>query len=202
MKLAMKRLKLSQIFLHLRLLINRLGWVNSLTLSLLFMGLGAGGWQLYQLQRQTDAAAKALSLANQSIRTDYRPPQEPRMALTAQRLQQFHDTLGEQDYVEQQVKTLFSLARKNGLTLNQAEYQPAHDKQGHFYTYQISLPVRGPYRAIRLFCEQTLLAIPFAALNDISFKRDSADSQTPEAKLRFTLYLAESTSRPAPEAIQ
>lgn len=198
----MKLLKFSLIFLPIRVMAHRLGWINSLTLGLLSLGLVAGGSQLYHWQRKADAASRALSLVNQTLHKADKHPQEPRVSITTQRLHQFYDTLGEQGYVEQQVKTLFSLAHKNGLTLNQAEYQSALDNQGHFFTYTVSLPVRGTYSAIRLFCEQTLLAIPFAALDDISFKRDSADSQTPEAKLRFTFYLAEINSRPALEAMQ
>ncbi|MGZ3158645.1 MAG: hypothetical protein ACXU7H_06145, partial [Burkholderiaceae bacterium] len=62
-------------------------------------------------------------------------------------------------------------------------------------------PVKGQYQAIRKFCEQTLLAIPFASLDEINFKRDEITNSTLEAKLHFTLYLSDaSTSGQAPSA--
>lgn len=106
------------------------------------------------------------------------------------RLAAFRDVLGER-YVEQQVGTLFALAAKNGLTLAQGEYKSATERSGGFATYQVSLPVKGSYAAIWQFANGALAAIPFASLDDISFKRDSIGQNGVEARLRLTLYLKE-----------
>ena len=180
---------LSLVCLRLRLRCARFGWINSIALALLVLAVVAGGWQLDYLQNEADAASRALQRAQLSVQSDQRPAGEPVLPVSEQRLNLFRETLGEKHHAEQQVKTLFGIAGKSGLSLNQGEYKFTHDKNGNFYTYQIILPVKGPYAAIRAFCEQTLLAVPFASMDDISFKRDAIGSHTPEAKIRFTLYL-------------
>jgi hypothetical protein len=102
---------------------------------------------------------------------------------------QFYAALGEQGYAEQQLKTLFDIAAKNGLRLDQGEYKSNFDRNSDTLAYQIQLPVVGSYSAIRQFCEEVLLAIPFASLDEMSFKRDAISNNNLEAKLRFTLYL-------------
>jgi hypothetical protein len=105
----------------------------------------------------------------------------------------FYGALGERRYAEQQVDTLFSLAAKTGLVLRQGEYKPGYDRNARLHTYQVILPVRGSYRAIWQFALLALRAIPFASLDDISFRRDAVGDASVEARLRLTLYLADHT---------
>lgn len=93
--------------------------------------------------------------------------------------------------MEQQVKTLFAVAAKVPLALHRAEYRFGTNQEGGFHTYQITLPVKGTYEEILRFCDLTLLAIPFASLDEISFKRESIAASTLDANLRFTLYLVD-----------
>jgi hypothetical protein len=180
--------------LQLRLALMRFGWSNSLALLLAAAAATAALWLVPQLKAQRAAGQVALAKAQKLH--DAAPAAasalEPALPPNQQHLQDFYDLLGETRYAEQQVKTLFAIAAKNGLTLNQADYKFAYDKNGMFHTYVISLPVRGPYAAIRPFCEQMLLAIPFASLDQIDFKRESVNNPNLEAKLRITLYLDKS----------
>jgi hypothetical protein len=109
----------------------------------------------------------------------------------------FYGTLGERRYAEQQVKTLFALAARSGLTLRQGEYKSAWDRGANVRTYQVNLPVKGSYAAIWDFAMAALRAVPFAALDDISFRRDAIGEPAVEARLRLTLYLrdTEATSQ-------
>ncbi|WP_295763879.1 hypothetical protein [Undibacterium sp.] len=118
-------------------------------------------------------------------------PIVPALSLSEQNRAKFFDVLGETAYAEQQVKTLFTIAESLGLSLNQGEYKSNFDKNSNTYVYQIQLPVKGPYSVIRQFCEKTLLAIPFASLDEMSFKREAIGSNILEAKLRFSLYLGD-----------
>ena len=102
----------------------------------------------------------------------------------------FYQTLGERRYAEQQVRTLFGLADKSGLALTQGEYRGAYDRNARLYAYQVTLPVRGSYKAVWNFAMSSLRAIPFASLDEISFKRESVNDTSVEARLRLTLYLA------------
>jgi len=105
------------------------------------------------------------------------------------RLQKFYENLGESRYAEQQLKTLFAVAAKKNLKLNEGEYKLSEEKNSDTVVYQIQLPVTGPYAAIREFCEEVLQTVPFASLDEISFKRDVIGKNNLDAKLRLTLYL-------------
>lgn len=110
-------------------------------------------------------------------------------SLAVRRLDEFYAALGEHRHVEQQVKSLFAIARAHGLILSQGEYKSTYDRAGQFYVYKVLLPVRGPYQAIRPFCEEVLRVIPFASLDEMTFRRDAITTPGLEAKLAFTLYL-------------
>ena len=103
----------------------------------------------------------------------------------------FYGTLGERRHTEQQVKALFALAAKSGLVLRQGEYKAAFERNARLHTYQVTMPVKGSYGAIWQFALGALRAIPFAALDEISFKRDAIGDAQVEARLRLTLYLSE-----------
>jgi hypothetical protein len=77
--------------------------------------------------------------------------------------------------------------------LHEGEYKPGYDRNARLSTYQIDLPVKGSYRAIWQFAMDALRGIPFATLDEISFKRDAIGDTNVEARLRLTLYLADTT---------
>jgi hypothetical protein len=104
-------------------------------------------------------------------------------------LDAFYAALGPRRYAEQQVRTLFALAAKNGLLLSQGEYKTGYDRNARVTTYQVNLPVKGGYGAIWQFAMGALREIPFASLDDISFRRDGIKDPSVEARLRLTLYL-------------
>ncbi len=120
----------------------------------------------------------------------------PTAHLANANLAQFYGTLGERRYAEQQVKTLFALAAKSGLTLSQGEYKASYDRHSRVHAYQVTLPVKGSYAAVWDFGLASLRAIPFASLDDISFKRDSIGDDKVSARMRLTLYLADQPGVP------
>jgi hypothetical protein len=185
--------KLAAAALQARFAIARFGWAKGFACGLFVAGAIGGLSGLPYLQARSDAQDLTLRRLRQALQsTAVIAPAAPPLA--DERLGKFLDVLGEKRYAEQQLKTLFALARKSGLALNQAEYKSAADSNGQFHTYQIQLPVKGSYAAIRQFCEQSLLAIPFASLDEISFKRDAIANRSVDARLRFTLYLSATSS--------
>ena len=104
-------------------------------------------------------------------------------------LDAFYAALGPRRYAEQQVRTLFALAAKNGLSLSQGEYKTGYDRNARVTTYQVNLPVKGGYGAIWQFAMGALREIPFASLDEINFRRDGIQDPSVEARLRLTLYL-------------
>lgn len=167
------------VMLRLRLAAMRIGAAGCVALALLALGAAGLAWSL-----------KARQLARAPL-----PPAPPELVpappppTANENLAHFYATLGEQRYAEQQVRQLFAIAGKTGLVLEQGDYKFSADKAGGIAAYQISLPVKGAYANIWQFCLQALVAIPFASLDDIAFRRETITEPTVEARVRFTLYL-------------
>ncbi len=170
----------------------RHGLVAALALALLVVGSGAWLWTI----QQTKQAAALRAEAGKPL-----APPAPVASLASapgpeQNLANFYATLGDKRDAEQQLKTIFALAEKSGLALTAGQYHAGFDLNGRFHTYQVSLPVKGSYRALWQFCLQTLATVPFAALDEISVRRESIGEPMLEARVRFTLYLKEGGTRP------
>lgn len=123
-------------------------------------------------------------------------PVVPAPVLAAARLADFYDRLGDSAHTGEIVTHLFEAAAAAGVTLDKAEYKPGHDTPGRFDTYTIVLPVKGDYARLRQFSEKVLVAVPYAALDDMRFKRNSANDPGVEANLRFTAFLRPVTIAP------
>ncbi|VVE24714.1 hypothetical protein [Pandoraea anhela] len=107
----------------------------------------------------------------------------------------FFETLGNRRQNDLHIKLFFDLAKQNGLTLKQGEYQYGYDTAAHVATCQIVLPLKGNYDAIWHFVLEVLKTLPFAALQDINFKRDAIGDAAVSAQVRFTLYLRDGPVR-------
>ncbi|MEC5217699.1 hypothetical protein RCH09_002661 [Actimicrobium sp. GrIS 1.19] len=176
--------------LRLRLLLARIGWGAGLAALLCLIGAIVLLWLVPHLRAQGAVQQIELARAQAALLVAATKPAAEPLSLVDQRLEKFYEVLGERRYAEQQIKTLFAVAAKTGLNLSQGEYKAGFDKNSDTHTYQILLPVKGAYPAIRQFCEKTLMVIPFASLDEMNFKREAIGSDVLDAKLRFTLYLA------------
>ena len=180
----MKEIQLAPLMLALRLYAMRAGGAACLAVALLLAGLATWAWLLPQRAALQEELARPLPAASTLVEAAPPPTANENLSL-------FYATLGEKRHAEQQVKTLFDLAGKAGLSLNRGEYKFAYDKASGVTTYQIALPVKGAYRKIWQFALESLAVVPFAALDEVSFRRDTIADPVVEARLRFTLYLKE-----------
>ncbi|KAB8057008.1 hypothetical protein GCN74_22760, partial [Janthinobacterium sp. FT14W] len=134
-----------------------------------------------------------------AARLEARPLPQPSLAVAiaappataSENLARFYAALGQQRHAEQQVKQLFDLAAKNGLLLAQGEYKSGYDKASRVATYQVTLPLKGSYAAVWQFALQALRAVPFASLDELSFRREQIADTELEARLRLTFYLTD-----------
>ena len=185
--------QLSSYILYLKLALNRYGWINSVIGLAFFGGLLLWIWAIPMMHENLKVQEQRWLNKQRDLLNTGKDASDSRPNTTEANLKLFTSILGDPYNAEEQIKTLFMLARNTGLTLSKAEYKLTDVKSGRYATYQIVLPVKGSYRSIRQFCEKTLLSIPFASLDEMSFKRESIASGTLEARLRFTLYLSESS---------
>ena len=182
MSAALQSVNLAALLLRARLALARIGAPACVALMLCTTAAAAWGWLLPHRAAQLRVLAQPLPVPGTLVSAP--PPPSANQNLAG-----FYEVLGEKRYAEQQVKVLFDLAAKSNLALTQGEYKSAYDKASGVSTYQILLPVKGPYAAIWQFAMQSLREIPFAALDEISFRRDSIADPMVEARLRLTLYL-------------
>ena len=188
--------------LQARLALASIGWSAAIAAMLWIVGGASLLWFVPHLRAQEELQQRAMLRMQKSLRAGGNAVPAVPPSLAEERMTKFYDALGEKHYAEQQIKTLFAIAEKTGLALSQAEYKSVYDKNSNTHTYKIQLPLKGPYPAIRQFCELTLRAIPFASLDEMSFKRDAVGSPALEAKLRFTLYLAALPAMPGKSEAQ
>ena len=183
---AMKGANLATLWLQLRLAARRVNPLMQAAVLLLLAGLGTLLW-LAPARDQLEAEREQLRRAAAT------PPPVAAAPIpvssAAERLAIFHAALGAQRDVEPGMKTLFRLAAKTGLVLRQGEYKRGYDRNAKLHTYQVNLPVKGSYAQIWQFAFLVLRALPFASLDDVSFKRDAIAETALEGRLRLTFYL-------------
>jgi hypothetical protein len=85
------------------------------------------------------------------------------------------------------IATILAKARDSNLTLGSAEYLLTNDSSAHFVRYQMLLPVKDQYGAIRRFLASVLNSVPNAALREIHVERPAVDGNVLEARVRFEL---------------
>ncbi len=82
---------------------------------------------------------------------------------------------------------IFAQARESHLTLGSAQYQFSAEPGARFVRYQVTLPVKDQYGAIRRFIASVLNSVPNAALQEIHVERPAVDGNQIEARIRFAL---------------
>lgn len=189
----MTRPGVARFALRARLALTRIG--APACVVVLLCASGVAGW-MWVLRQRVDGAPLPPPLPALSA-----PPPlatAPPPIAPGENLARFYAALGARRHAERHVATLFALAAKNGLMLKQGDYSAGYEQASRVHTYHIVLPVKGEYRAIWQFAWQTLRALPFAALDDISFRREAIGEATLEARLRLTLYLTDAAAATAP----
>ncbi|QCP51989.1 hypothetical protein FAZ95_22550 [Trinickia violacea] len=85
------------------------------------------------------------------------------------------------------IAAIFEQAHGSNLTLGSAEYQVNTDAGTRFTRYQVMLPVKDQYSAIRHFLASVLNSVPNAALREIHVERPAVDGNILDARVRFEL---------------
>jgi len=85
------------------------------------------------------------------------------------------------------ISAIFAQARESNLTLGSAEYQVTTEAGAPFTRYQVLLPVKDQYSAIRRFLAAVLNNVPNAALQAIHVERPAVDGNILDARVRFEL---------------
>jgi len=82
-------------------------------------------------------------------------------------------------------------AMQNQLLLKKGEYKLNRETDFRLARYEVTLPVTGDYVRVRGFVNDVLQAVPSAALDELTLKREAVDQPDLEARVRFSLFLGE-----------
>ena len=74
------------------------------------------------------------------------------------------------------------------LSIDTGKYESTALKSGAVMTYKISFPVTGPYPRVRQFIDATLVALPAAAVSELSITRKAIGDSAVEAQVRLTIF--------------
>lgn len=160
--------------------------------GLMVLVLAGAAWTIAQAQREQSVIESQLATAR--LRGADQSASSP-TASASERLAKFHAVLGARANLDQHMRKVYEAARKRNLALEVGEYRLVTDAAGGFQRYQMELPIDGPFSGIQSFGQQVLLELPFAALESMTFQRESIDAPVVEAQMRFVLFLA--PDRPA-----
>ena len=189
------------------LLWRQYGWPPVLGLVLLAIGALLHGRitpalnaKFATLDRQNAALARPRPVSAPSARVKT-------ASLFSERKQAFERTLVAPQAVPETLAQLFAAAAAAKVTLAQGDYKNTPEKQSGYSALRIVLPVKSSYPQLRAFVDAALAQNPALALEEITFKRETVDASTGEARVRFVLYMREPgssaeapTTAPAPAA--
>ncbi|MNS03128.1 hypothetical protein D3C72_344560 [compost metagenome] len=179
-------------YLGIQLKLRKFGLLNGVAAILFLLGMVSSLWIVPEMKLRSEALKISLSRLEKRLASP--DVSMPKLSLAETRLASFNGVLGSKEHIEHYIKTSLFLAQDSGLTVTQADYKYNENVSGKFYTYQITLPIKGTYRSVRQFYEKLLQAFPFASIDEMNFKRDTAISNLIEAQVRFTLFMSSSKS--------
>lgn len=169
---------------HLRFQLYRHGWPAAAGLALI---AAATGFQFFGVaETRAQAAALRAEQAAQRQRLAERPNQEE---ASSGRLAAFYAGLPGAAGALEAVEAIHRAAGANGVKLAHGEYRLAREGGAQMLRYQITLPARSSYPRLRAWLADTMNAVPTAALDEISFRRDDVGSDSVESRVRLTLFL-------------
>jgi len=84
--------------------------------------------------------------------------------------------------------TLVSEAEKAHLSIDTGKYEVLTTKASGVTRYHVSFPITGAYVQIREFIDGLLVAMPAAAISELSIERKQVGDGAVEAQLQLTLY--------------
>lgn len=89
------------------------------------------------------------------------------------------------------VRTLFRVAAEHKISLARGDYSTVLRRETRLTSYDVVLPVRAHYPAVRTFVIAALNALPHASLAELRVERGSSTADTVDARVHLTLYYRE-----------
>jgi len=169
---------------HLQFQLFRHGWPAGVGLALLACALGLHWFGVLPLRARADE----MRIAQAALRLRAAAQAGQPELLLARRNGLF-DSLPTPAGALDMIAALHAAAAVHGVTLAHGEYRMVRDGNSPLLRYQVVLPARSDYPALRAWLADCLQTHRYASLDDISLRREASADAMVEARVRLTLYL-------------
>ena len=138
----------------------------------------------------TEARSRTQELRLEQVASRQRQAQQPNpQEATSKRIAGFYAGLPAPAGALEAVEFIHKAAAANSVKLTHGEYRLTRESGAPLLRYQITLPAQASYPQLRAWIGEVMNAIPTAALDDISFRRDDVGSDSVQTRVRLTLFL-------------
>jgi len=96
------------------------------------------------------------------------------------------------DSLTESLQQFYSIADELGLEITEVTYTEQQKKGDSVLRYYLNFSVEQDYPTVKAFLLEVLAALPYLALDNLSFERESVEDNTVVTNLRFTLYTVQS----------
>lgn len=173
---------------HLVMFKRQLGWVGLLGLVGLFYGaiyyfttvVPAQDSLIVTRHALLETKSEQFSNTSQVSIVTQRP---------TERLQNFDSNFPNAESINTAWGKLSQLLEKSGLIVEHSVYESSPEKHAGLLRYRLNMPIKAAYPQIRGFLAEVIKTIPNAALENISFKRESVDSPIVDANMSLVIYV-------------
>ena len=183
---------------HMQYQLQRYGWLAAAGLLLLLLSLGLQLLWVDGLHARNFALREELGALRHGQLQRSNEKENP-----TQRQTTSYASLPESANALEAIGILNQAAARNKVSLLTAEYRVTRQGSGPLLRYQVSVPLRADYVRLQAWLSQVMNALPNAALDDLTLKRENAALEAIDARMRFTVYFralsaaAEGTHRSA-----
>ncbi|WP_342617521.1 hypothetical protein [Rhodoferax sp. GW822-FHT02A01] len=172
------------IMAHMRYQLQRHGWPAAAGLFVLLAALALQLLWVDSLHARNAELHQELSAQRQA---QAQKPQASEARAQAQAA--FFATLPDATEAVEAIAVLNQAAARNKVSLVTAEYRVTRLGTGPLLRYQISVPLRADYVHLHAWLAQVMNALPHAALDEVSLRRDDVGQDLLDAHVRFTVFL-------------
>jgi Tfp pilus assembly protein PilO len=103
--------------------------------------------------------------------------------------EQFFAQTPASDNVTSQIQTIFNVAESHHIVINEVIYTDEQKPTDKAIRYAMHFSVIASYIDIKTFIVNVIAALPFLALDQLTFEREQSDSNVVTAHIQFTMYL-------------
>jgi Tfp pilus assembly protein PilO len=170
----------------------RLGWPGAmggaglaLCLTLYLLTVQPAQQRLDTARHNATALQARIAQADQASSERTRPIDE--------QLAAFYQVFPSEQEATEWIGHIATIAQRDGLSLQQAEYKTERDQTGKLTRFQISLPLKGEYQTLRKFLSDLRAEIPIVSLEQVQFERQKVGDPLVDANVRMIIFLGNRT---------